>query len=314
MTATAHVVVVAPEDAGERLDKVLARHLASRSVTRSMVASCFERGTVRVDGATPRPADRLRAGTEVRVELPAPPPSTALPEAIALDVVYEDEHLLVINKPAGMVVHPARGHAGGTLVNAVLHRTPVEDSDPVRPGIVHRIDRDTSGLLVVARTVAAREGLAALFKRHDIERTYLAIVEGVAPAEVTYDTLHGRHPVDRKRYSGRVAEGRRAVTHTALVETFGDGVASLLRCRLETGRTHQIRVHLSEAGHPLLADAAYGRTPRDPALRAVALALGRHALHATTLGFTHPVTRAALHFEAPLPDDLRAALAALRTL
>jgi 23S rRNA pseudouridine1911/1915/1917 synthase len=214
-----------------------------------------------------------------------------------------------------MVVHPSRGHAGGTLVNAVLHHADVdEDGDPMRPGIVHRIDRDTSGLLVVARSTEAREGLVARFKTHDIERSYVALVEGVPPDAVTYDTWHGRHPTDRMRFTSRGTGGKRAVTRVERVETFGGGAAAMVRCRLETGRTHQIRVHLTEAGHPLLGDQLYGRTVRDPAARAIAATLGRQALHAEVLGFTHPVTGAPLRFTAPPPDDFRAALAALRAL
>jgi 23S rRNA pseudouridine1911/1915/1917 synthase len=220
----------------------------------------------------------------------------------------------VVDKPAGLVVHPAKGHPRGTLVNALLHHAEVDDDgDPLRPGIVHRIDRFTSGLLVVALTSAAREALQARFRAHDVERSYLALCEGRLDT-VTYDTLYDRHPTDRLRFSSRVREGRRAVTHVTPIEHLAGGKVSYVRCRLETGRTHQIRVHLSEGGHPLLGDAVYGRRPRDERVRAVAEALGRQALHAAVLGFEHPRTGRLLRFESPLPEDFTKALTALRAL
>ncbi|MDO9022671.1 MAG: RluA family pseudouridine synthase [Deltaproteobacteria bacterium] len=315
MTRAPRVVVIPPEDAGERLDKVLARLLAGDNVSRSAITQCFAAGRVTSASHALKPSERARAGLTVTVDVPPPAPMVAVAEDIPLTIVFEDEHLLIIDKPPGMVVHPSRGHAGGTLVNAVLHHADVdEDGDPLRPGIVHRIDRDTSGLLVVARSTAARDGLVARFKAHDIERSYVALVEGVAPAEVTYDTWHGRHPTDRLRFTSRGTGGKRAITHVERVESFGGGVASMVRCRLETGRTHQIRVHLTEAGHPLLGDVLYGRTVKDPAARAIAAALGRQALHAEVLGFTHPVSGEALRFSAPPPADFAAALDALRAL
>ena len=246
--------------------------------------------------------------------IPGPPaPLEAVAEDIPLTVVFEDEHLLVIDKPAGMVVHPSRGHASGTLVNAVLHHAEVDDDegDPMRPGVVHRIDRWTSGLLVVAKTPAAREALLARFREHDIHRVYLAVAQGV-PRETTYDTTHARHPTDRLRFTTRAGTGRRAITHVAVIEGLAGGEASLLRCTLETGRTHQIRVHLAEHGHPLLGDAVYGRRCRDARVEAVSRALGRQALHAAELGFAHPVTGAGLRFVSAIPADIEAALAALR--
>jgi 23S rRNA pseudouridine1911/1915/1917 synthase len=309
------VVVIPAVDAGERLDKVLARLLAAEGLSRSAIAQCFAAGRVTAGEAQLKPSERARAGLEVAVDVPPPAPLIAVAEDIPLSVVFEDQHLLVIDKPAGMVVHPSRGHAGGTLVNAVLHHGDVdEEGDPLRPGIVHRIDRDTSGLLVVARSAEAREGLVALFKSHDIERSYVALVEGVPPAAVTHDTSHGRHPTDRLRFTGKVDGGKRAVTHVARVEVFGADAAAMVRCRLETGRTHQIRVHLTEAGHPLLGDVVYGRPAKDLAVRGIAAKLGRQALHAELLGFVHPVTRATLRFRAEPPADFAAALAALRAL
>ncbi len=300
---------VRPGEAGERLDRFLvARTGRSRSVLQRWLAE----GRVAIDGVVEtRSKAKVRAAAVVALR-PAPPPvSAAVPQPIDLEVLHEDEHLLVVVKAPGMVVHPAPGHPDGTLVNALLHRTSFSDGgDPMRPGIVHRLDKDTSGVLVVARTAAAREGLVALFKAHDIERRYDAIVLGDPPAELTFDTLHGRHPVDRKRFSSRVTRGKRAVTHLRVKERLHG--AALVRCRLETGRTHQIRVHLADAGMPVLGDPVYARTPRDPRLRAAHLALGRQALHASVLGFVHPVTGVPLRFEAPLPSDFRAALEALR--
>jgi 23S rRNA pseudouridine1911/1915/1917 synthase len=211
-----------------------------------------------------------------------------------------------------VVVHPARGNATGTLVNAVLHHFTVIDEDPRRPGIVHRLDKDTSGLLVVARTTEARVSLQAQFKAHSTERSYVGVTEGVPSSPWTLATLHGRHPTDRLRFTTRVPAGRRAVTHVTVEERLAEGLAARVRCVLETGRTHQVRVHLSEGGFPLLGDALYGRRPRDPRVRAAAEALGRQALHAEVLGFEHPVTGERLRFTAPWPEDLTRLVEALR--
>ncbi len=300
---------VTAEEAGERLDRFLVRRTGR---SRSVLQRWLSEGRVALDGAVQTSAKaKVRAGVLVTLR-PAPPPvSAAVPQPIPIEVLYEDEHLVVVAKAPGMVVHPAPGHPDGTLVNALLHRTTFSDGgDPMRPGIVHRLDKDTSGLLVVARTAAARGGLVSLFKNHDIERRYEAIVIGHPPPDVTYDTLHGRHPVDRKRFSSRVARGKRAVTHVQTKERLHG--AALVHCRLETGRTHQIRVHLSDAGTPVLGDPVYARTPKDERLRAAHTALGRQALHAAVLGFVHPVTGVSLRFEAPPPADFQAALVALR--
>jgi 23S rRNA pseudouridine1911/1915/1917 synthase len=297
-----------PQEAGERLDRVLsARPLG---VSRAALQRWMEEGRVTVDGRTALAKERARAGARVCI-VPAPPPvSDALPEAIPLDVLHEDAHLIVLHKPAGLVVHPAAGHASGTLVNALLHYTEVErGDDPRRPGVVHRLDKDTSGVMVVARTDVAREGLMAQFARHDIDREYEAICVGAPPAQVTYETLIGRHPSDRKRFSSLVRVGKRAVTHVRLVRALHG--AALVRCRLETGRTHQIRVHMADHGFPLLGDPLYGRTMRDERLREAGRTLGRQALHARLLGFVHPVSGERLRFEVEPPDDFRQALDAL---
>lgn len=295
--------------AGERLDRVLAARLPE--VSRSALAQWIAEGRVTLRGAPVRASHRARAGDVVEVR-PAPPPrSTAAPQPIPLAVLFEDDHVLVVDKPPGLVVHPAAGHADGTLVNALLHHTVVEGgADPTRPGIVHRLDKDTSGVMIVAKTAAARDALVRVFAAHDLERRYLAIAVGHPPDAVTYDTLHGRHPTDRKRFTTRVREGRRAVTEVCVRERLHG--AALVACTLHTGRTHQIRVHLAEHGFPLLGDPVYGRTPRDARLAAAARALGRQALHAATLALRHPVTGAPCRFEAPPPPDFAAAVAALR--
>ncbi len=221
------------------------------------------------------------------------------------------------------MVHPSRGHESGTLVNALLAHASIADdaadeADPdgaLRPGIVHRLDKDTSGVLVVARTASAREGLKALFSRHDIEREYRAVVVGEAAA-ATYDTPFGRHPTDRLRFSTK-ARGvtRRAVTHVRPIERLAQGRATLVACTLETGRTHQIRVHLCECGHtPVLGDKLYGGRVRDPQLASIAARLDRHWLHAAVLGFVHPITGERMRFEAALPQELSDVLDALRSL
>ncbi len=301
------------EDVGERVDRVLAARLESEGISRSALGVLCDEGRVRARGAPVKASYKVRAGDELVVDVPPPAPINAVAEDIPLTVVFEDRDLLVVDKPAGLVVHPAKGHASGTLVNAVLHHAEVDDEDdPLRPGIVHRIDRFTSGLLVVAKTPAAREALIDRFRAHDIERSYIALTESVPPANVTYDTLYNRHPTDRVRFSSKVREGKRAVTHVKVLEVLAGGAAAYVRCTLETGRTHQIRVHLSEAGFPLLADGVYGRRSRDARVRAVAQTLGRQALHAEVLGFAHPVTGASLRFVSRPPEDFARALEALR--
>jgi 23S rRNA pseudouridine1911/1915/1917 synthase len=280
-------------------------------------------GRVKVDGKICRPKQLVRGGARLEVEPSDPPPSTAVPDPnVVFQVLHEDPHLIVVDKPAGVVVHPARGHASGTLVNGLLarggfERASADARDPnaaVRPGVVHRIDKDTSGILVVAKDEITREGLKQQLSQHSMERVYRAITLGV-PASGSIETLYDRHPRSRLRFTSNTTRGKRALTHVRVLEVLAGGRAAFVECRLETGRTHQIRVHLSEqAKTPLLADWLYGKTPTSPDLKAVAEALARQALHAAVLGFVHPVTQRTLRFESPLPTDLQQALTALRAL
>ncbi len=291
-------------------------------VSRATVQRWIQGGRVLVDGGSCRPRDSVKPGALLEVDPLPPPPSNAEPDArIALEVVYEDEAVLVVNKPAGLVVHPARGHRSGTLVNGLLARPGFASAlaessggEALRPGIVHRIDKDTSGLLVVAKTAPSRESLKAQLAAHSAERAYLALTLGV-PGPRAIRTQYGRDRRSRLRFTSRLDEGKLAVTHVSVLERLAGGRAAFVECRLETGRTHQIRVHLSEqAKTPLLADALYGKRPSDPELASASELVGRQALHAAVLGFTHPLTGERLRFEAPLPADFASALAALRKL
>jgi 23S rRNA pseudouridine1911/1915/1917 synthase len=285
-------LLVGPEHAGERLDVFLARAAGSRAAAQRLI----DAGLVLVDGQ-PRPKRHaVAAGERVEVQ-PAPPrKEPAVPEA-TFGVAYEDDHLLVIDKPAGVVVHPARGHSAGTLAQALAGRI-VGGDDPRRAGIVHRLDRDTSGLLVAARTDAAYEALKELLRRREITREYLALVEGRPSARTgTIDAPLGRDRRVRTRISTETDEPREAITHFEAVQAFE--AFTLLRVRLETGRTHQIRAHLLAIGHPVAGDRDYGRP---------ALGLERQFLHAARLAFAHPVTGAEIDVQSPLPHDLTKAL------
>jgi 23S rRNA pseudouridine1911/1915/1917 synthase len=282
--------------------------------SRSQIRRRIEEGEVRVGGQPARPARKLRARERVVFTPPPPVAVEDRPEDIPLAILHEDAHLIVIDKPAGMVVHPATSHQAGTLVNALLHHC--GDSlagvgGERRPGIVHRLDKDTSGVMVVAKDEPTLVALQVQFHAHDLERKYLAIVEGVVSERGSYKTKYGRDPRDRKKFSSEVQTGKRAVTHWRVVERLAG--ASYVEVSLETGRTHQIRVHFADHGHPLVGDRTYGRPAREPALRAVARTLGRQALHAHVLGIIHPMTGQRMRWSTPPPVDMQAALVALRT-
>jgi 23S rRNA pseudouridine1911/1915/1917 synthase len=298
---------------GWRLDRALAAALPTLS--RERIKALISAGQVRrADGAQPRdPALKAHAGESFAIEVPEPRPAHNEAQDLGLTVVYEDEHLIVIDKPAGMVVHPAAGNPDGTLVNALLHHCASNLSGiggVARPGIVHRIDKDTSGLLVAAKTDRAHEGLAKQFAAHSIDRRYKAIVAGLPKGSGTVEANLARSDANRKKIAivgeGR---GRRAVTHWRLERPLRD--SALVECRLETGRTHQVRVHMASIGHPLLGDPVYGRSR--PATRELLKRLNfqRQALHAARLGFIHPATSQTLAFDSSIPADMQELLSAL---
>ncbi|MFQ6777438.1 RluA family pseudouridine synthase [Cereibacter sphaeroides] len=328
------------EDPPDRLDKALVREAPEEAaLSRSRLMKLIGEGAVRLEGApVTDPKAKVAEGQVYEIALDAPAEVEARPEAIPLSVVWEDEDLIVIDKPVGMVVHPAPGQWTGTLVNALLHHCGESLSGiggEKRPGIVHRIDKDTSGLLVVAKTDRAHQGLAAQFEAHTVERRYLALVHGVP--EVSDPRLRGvrgtsfepggvlriatglaRHRTDRQRQAVTFEGGRHAVTRARLLERFGmPPVLALVECRLETGRTHQIRVHMAHAGHGLIGDQTYGGrrklSPKalGPEAAAAAEAFPRQALHAASLGFRHPVSGEELSFESPLPADMAGLLSLL---
>ncbi|MFL5352515.1 RluA family pseudouridine synthase [Archangium sp.] len=301
-----------PEARGERLDQYLTRTFPD--LTRSRIQGLIEAGHASVDGKPAKVALRLKGGELLTLTIPAPVAAVPVAEELPLTVLHEDRELVVVDKAAGMVVHPGAGHASGTLVNALLHR--VKDlagvGGELRPGIVHRLDKDTTGCMVVAKHEKSLVALQKAFKTREVEKTYLALVHGAPKAaEARIETLYGRHPVNRQRFTGKVKEGKPAITVYRVLETF-DG-AALVEVDLLTGRTHQIRAHLAEAGHPLLCDSMYGagRKAKGRADEAQEV-LGRQALHAWKLAFPHPRTGKVLHVEAPLPADFKAALKVLR--
>jgi len=346
---------VSKADTGLRLDVYLSQQ--SLPFSRSQLARRIEAGEVTIDGKPCRPGQKLRAGQILSFAVADPKDTQTKPENIPLCILFEDPHLIVVNKPAGLVVHPAPGHETGTLVSALLFhcgslpKPPVFRASPSpsplpsvqtedavldepdsdddaedlavlpasassfsiggerRPGIVHRLDAGTSGVLVCAKDEPTLVGLQAQFQIHSIERKYVALVDGVLPDEGTFSTRYGRHPRDRKRFTARSGE-KHAVTHFRTLERFSG--ATLVELRLETGRTHQIRVHLSEQGFPILGDPLYGRPSRNRAVQQIASTVLHQALHAQVLGFEHPRTGQMLRFSAPPPPDFLAALSALR--
>lgn len=298
----------------ERLDRFLDQECPDLS--RSQLKRLIDDGQVRVDGQPAKAGLKLKGGEVLRVEVPPPAPLEAQPEAIDIPILYQDADLVVIDKPAGLVVHPAAGHGGGTLVNALLHHCGdlAGVGGALRPGIVHRLDKDTSGVMVVAKNDAAHQHLAAQFKAHTIERRYVALVHGVVQCTSgSVDRPIGRHTTQRKKMSSQTRAGRRAVTHWTVQKRYDRDRLTLVELRLETGRTHQIRVHFSEMNLPLVADPVYGAAGRsnsltDNRLRSLVQKLSRQFLHARSLGFIHPRTGETLRFDSPLPPELQTIL------
>jgi 23S rRNA pseudouridine1911/1915/1917 synthase len=311
--ARTYTFTIAPGDAGQRLDVFLARQVA-QSVSRAMIQRGIRAGVIQVAERAAKPNYKLRAGDVVRAQfdqLPSPPRDiTLIAQPIPLEILFEDEELLVVNKPAGLVTHPAPGHWDGTLVNAVLWHLGERPSAAgeatgaplARAGVVHRLDKDTSGLLLIAKTARAQLSLSRQLKARTIHRKYLALVEGVLPLDAgTINAPIGRHTTHRKVMSIRHLGGRTAVTHYRVRKRFAH--YTLLDVALDTGRTHQIRVHLSHVGHPVAGDPAYSRHPADY-WRAQGMA--RQLLHAYQLTFQHPATGHTLTIEAPIPEDMQA--------
>ena len=295
----------------ERLDSFLCSCLPE--LTRSQVKKLIDDGLVRIAASPVKAGLKLKGGEAISVMLPPPQPTSTTPQAIPLQILFEDRHLIVIDKPAGLVVHPAPGHADGTLVNALLHHC--QDLSGIggelRPGIVHRLDKDTSGVMVATKDDATHNDLARQFKAHTIHRRYVALVHGLLETDTgTVDAAIGRHPTQRKKMSAQPRAGRRAVTHWRVLCRYPNSRLTLVELRLETGRTHQIRVHMSSLNHPVAGDPVYGGQQRIAQLRDVTLrnmlkGLGRQALHAKVLGFRHPQLEDYLEFESAIPGDMQ---------
>ncbi len=299
------ILTASPEDKGSRIDKYISDNIAE--LTRSAVHGLIEKGLVLAEGKAVSKNYKLRGGEEISVEIPEPEPMDAVPEDIPLDIVYEDDDLLVVNKPKGMVVHPAHGNYTGTLVNALLHHCGDSLSGingVIRPGIVHRIDKNTSGLLIVAKNDASHLKLAEQIKEHSFTREYEAVACGYfKETEGTVDAPIGRHKTDRKKMCVTTENSRNAVTHYSVIKQYG-GYAHV-RLRLETGRTHQIRVHLSYIGHPVLGDDVYGKPYKG---------IEGQCLHARKIGFIHPTTGEYMEFVSDLPDYFVSILAKLEKM
>ncbi|MCB1555724.1 MAG: RluA family pseudouridine synthase [Alphaproteobacteria bacterium] len=319
-------LLVPAEGAGARLDKFLA--VSCADLSRSRLKALIQAGDVTCNGVVCRdPAAKMRPGDAIAITVPPPVEDTPRPENIPLDVVYEDEALLVINKQAGLVVHPGAGNREGTLVNALLYHCGESLSGiggVRRPGIVHRLDKDTSGLMIVAKTDAAHQALAAQLADRSLSRRYLALVWGAPRLRTgTIEAPIARHATNRLKMAVTAKNARIAVTHYTVLETFGGGAASLVSCKLETGRTHQIRVHMQHLGFPLIGDPLYGlqqtaaramlkKGGYETAAQVIALSFPRQALHACGLAFVHPLTDNPMTFDAPPPEDLETLVSYLK--
>lgn len=297
--------IVETEQSGERLDKFVTDSIADTAVSRTQVQEWVKAGAVEVDGKPAKANYKVSESNRVVLHIPEPEDAAIVPEAIPLEVLYEDSDLIVINKPRGMVVHPAPGHSSGTVVNALMHHCKDLSgiNGMIRPGIVHRIDKDTTGLLMAAKNDLAHISLAEQLKEHTVTRKYIALVHGNLPHDQgTIDAPIGRDSKDRKLFAVTERNSRHAVTHFVVLERLGD--YTIVELQLETGRTHQIRVHMKYIGHPLAGDPVYGRNKT--------VALKGQALHAAVLGFTHPRSGERLQFEVPLPADFEHVLNSLR--
>ncbi|MCL2178781.1 MAG: RluA family pseudouridine synthase [Proteobacteria bacterium] len=297
LTTSPPPLIVQAADEGRRLDAFLVKVFPKFS--RARLQRWIAEGQVRVDGLPLSPAKRLRPGQSVQLTLPPPPPMGLLPELLPFELLFEDEDLLVVNKAAGMVVHPGAGNPRGTLANALLQHVQNGPhlSEAFRLGIVHRLDKETSGVLLVAKNEDAMVFLQRAFANRAVQKTYWALAWGCPPREGSFRTLYGRSPHNRLKFTSRVKRGREAVTHFRVLRQY-DKLCQL-ELRLETGRTHQIRVHLSEAGFPLLGDKLYGGSQKNNARH-----MQRQALHAWKIAFEHPRTKRSMLFEAPLPEDM----------
>lgn len=309
-------LVVTERDSKKRLDIFLSQQ--DLPLSRSRIKKLIDAGLILINDISPKAGFRISKGDLIKVQIPEPTPSELHPENIPLDIIYEDDFLIVINKPAGLVVHPAAGNYSGTLVNALLYHSHDLSGigGVVRPGIVHRIDKNTSGVLVVAKNDIAHRLLAGQFKKHSITRRYTGMVYGTFKNERGAVTSSiGRHPVDRKKMSTSARKGRKAITHWRVIEQFEE--ITLLEISLETGRTHQIRVHMADIRHPVVGDPVYSSKKRllriqNEQVRNTLRGLSRQALHASILGFNHPKTGTYMKFSAPLPQDLGEILDVLR--
>lgn len=311
---------VAPADDNLRLDRYIAGQIPD--CTRSYAAKLIRKKHVQIDGLPTKPSHKIQTGEHITVRLPAPEPVALIPESIPLDILFEDRHLIVVNKNPGLVVHPAAGHASGTLVNGILYHCPNLGGigGEMRPGIVHRLDKDTSGTIVIAKTAQTHRNLSEQFKGRRVFKQYLALVHHIPKQDSgVIDLPVGRHPVDRKKMSTASPRGREALTLWQIKEKFLD--AALLEIELKTGRTHQIRVHCKSIGHPLVGDPVYGTRKKRVSsakqkdeLTLVVGSVKRQMLHAFQLGFVHPVTGKDLIFEAPLPDDMKSIIEAFKGL